>query len=105
MINLHLVLSGVAFALAVIGAAAGFTAIALVVGLKNSTHQIQYVPVEPPKTDNLDPFAGEETETIISADENPNKRRTQTNLKVVENDKEDFADLDDVTQTSQPTRF
>ena len=95
MNDVSMIVAGVAFALAVIGCIAGFTAVALVVGLKNSTHKIEYRPVEVPK----DPFAEEETEEeVLEKTFNPNKR-----LKIVEesrNDQEDFADLDDPTTTS-----
>lgn len=72
-----------AFAMACISAFAGFTAIALVIGLKNSTHSIQWkeVPTAPVE----DPFQIEEEEAVLS--QNPNKR-----MKLVE--KEEFADLD-----------
>lgn len=85
MNEVSFIISGVAFALACIGAAAGFTAIALVIGLKNSTHSIQWKEVEPPV---VDPFAAvEDVETELDLTKNPNKR-----MKIVP--KEEFADLD-----------
>jgi hypothetical protein len=91
-----LIVSGVALVLAAIGCFAGFTAIALVVGLKNSTHTIQWKPVEEPTAnspvDDFDPFANEELAPNVEI--NPNKR---TKLQVV---KEDFGDLDNPEITS-----
>lgn len=82
-----MIIAGVAFAISCIGALAGFTAIALVVGLKNSTHSIQWKEVPVEKVE--DPFAVEEEE--IDMTKNPNKR-----LKIVE----EFADLDNPEETS-----
>ena len=42
--GLAIIVSGVALTLACIG-------LSIIVGLKNSTHQIQYVPIEPDETD------------------------------------------------------
>lgn len=79
-----LIIAGVAFALSVIACIAGFTAIALVVGLKNSTHSIQWKEVTPAAEASVDPFDVVEEEDI-DLTKNPNKR-----LKIVE----EFADLD-----------
>lgn len=84
------IIAGVAFALSVIAAAAAFTAIAIVVGLKNSTHSIQWKEIEEDAV--LDPFTPLEEEEVDMA-KNPNKR-----LKIVE--KEEFADLDSPEVTS-----
>lgn len=90
MSNAVFIIAGVAFALSVIGCLAGFTAIAIVVGLKNSTHSIQWKEITP-SPESLDPFAEVEEETDLTS--NPNKR-----LKIVE--KEPFADLDNPEVTS-----
>lgn len=89
MSNAAFIIAGVAFALSVIGCLAGFTAITIVVGLKNSTHSIQWKEIDTAKP--IDPFEVEEEEVDMTV--NPNKR-----LKVVKD--ETFADLDNPEVTS-----
>jgi arylsulfatase A-like enzyme len=78
-----------ALIMASIAAMAAFVSISLVVGLKNSTHQVVWKQMEEPKVDSFDPFATGEEEKEFG--ENPNKRHS-TNTTA--NDQEDFADLD-----------
>jgi len=69
----------------------GTIALSLVIGIKNSTHQVIWKPLEEPKTpeevEDEDPF-------IYSEAENPNKK-----IKP-KDDEEDFADLSDPSVTS-----
>ena len=68
----------------------GCTALAFVIGLKNSTHQVVWKPMGPPK----DPFlADEEKEAEVPGD-NPNRRLKR------EEDTEPLVDLDDPNITS-----
>lgn len=84
---------GIGIAALIIGTLAliaGGAALAIVIGLKNSTHQVVWKPLEPEKHE--DPFTEEAEEEELT--ENPNKRIKR------QNDEEDFADLDDPTVTS-----
>jgi hypothetical protein len=69
-------------------------ALAYVIGLKNSTHQVVWKPVDPAEADPFTAQAEEEEETEeFKPYENPNKR-----IKPAA--EEDFADLSDPSVTS-----
>jgi hypothetical protein len=79
----------------------GTAALAMVIGLKNSTHQVVWKPLEPPKDE--DPFAailGEEPDEVelegLHPSLNPNKRKKKEESKPAE----EFADLDDPSVSS-----
>lgn len=82
----------------IIGGAAltvGSFALAIVVGIKNSTHQVVWKPLEEPKADEADVFGtvAEELDNVLN---NPNKKfKNETPTEDPE-----FADLSDASVTS-----
>jgi Trk-type K+ transport system membrane component len=87
-----IVVSAVALVLATISLAAGVAALSMVIGIKNSTHQVVWKPVEEVSPDPfIDSLVEETMEPVLG--ENPNKRKART----VE---EAFADMDDPTISS-----
>lgn len=68
-------------------------ALALIVGIKNSTHQVVWKPLEEPKQDDPFAFEPEEEENLLN---NPNKRFKNDLPK----EEPEFADLSDPTVSS-----
>jgi hypothetical protein len=80
-----------ALILAILALVAGGAALAYVVGMKNSTHQVVWKDVEPPKeTEDDDPFIYDPP-----IDANPNKK-----IKTKPKEDDDLVDLDDPAVTS-----
>lgn len=93
----ELSLAIVAVIIAGVGLTIGSTALAIVIGIKNSTHQIVWKDQVPPTKDDVDPF-GESFE--LSGDdqeyENPNKKLKKQEKK----EDEVHPDLEDMTSAS-----
>ena len=95
MINTLLIVSTLAILFSLIALIVSVVSLAFVIGLKNSTHQVVWKPVDEPKDD--DPF--DFNNNLYPEDEelvNPNKRIK----KEVKEDEEDLVDLTDPTVTS-----
>lgn len=97
-------LSLTAIFLSAVALALSCAAIAAIVGFKNSTHTIEWKPLETAKVDD-DPFAVPDEEEIANMD-NPNKRKPKS-FKIVNphpteavKEEEFFADLDDPNETA-----
>ncbi|MBA3754831.1 MAG: hypothetical protein H0X02_00750 [Nitrosomonas sp.] len=71
------------------------TALAFIIGLKNSTHQVVWKPLEPEKVEADDSFSTEIQEDAVVLN-NPNKRFKN----VIKKDEEPFADVSDPAVTS-----
>lgn len=93
-----IIISALALILAVIALIVALAALAFIIGVKNSTHQVVWKPVEPAESQD-DPFStGSPDEDETEFDENPNKR-----FKKFTNDvktEEPFVDLDDPSEVS-----
>lgn len=98
MLNVLLVISLVAAVLATVALIIGCTALAFVIGVKNSTHQVVWKEAEPLKND--DPFADEEVEIETVETDNPNKRFKKFENAELLKTETTFRDLDDPGVTS-----
>jgi hypothetical protein len=88
MNNFYIIISCLAILFSLVALGVGVAALALVIGLKNSTHQVVWKPIEPEEKQE-DPFVSFDEE--IKDMENPNKRIPK---------EEPFADLSDPAVTS-----
>jgi len=95
--SIEMIIALVALIVGGAGLIVGSFALALIVGVKNSTHQVLWKNVEPPaeKEEEDDPFI---YGPPLEQEENPNKKLKN------KNDDEDFADLSDPEVTSNDWR-
>lgn len=102
MILLTIVLPVLSILFSLAALTIGCVALAFVIGLKNSTHQVVWKPVE---TEKLDPFALTEDEEEEVFETNPNKRiKKEKPFEPYKNDlpqkEEPFLDLDNPNVTA-----
>lgn len=101
MFNILLVLAIVATIVSIAALVVGSVALAIVIGVKNSTHQVVFKEVNPPNLQSHDPFEGTVEDLNVSESEvvNPNKRIKKEIFQKFDNSElnqkeTSFADLD-----------
>lgn len=99
MLNVLVIVSVVAILFALVALVVGCIALSIVVGVKNSTHQVVWKSLEPEKLDPFGEIDGDEDEEI-DQNVNPNKRFKKFENAELEKTEEEFADLDDPGITS-----